>query len=217
MSVRGIGRCRARPSSSPAPSVAVTWDAAYKDAGLTLSGGNLTVTSTVANTEKQVRSTTSHSSGKWWVEHTLGLDAADDWQMIGFGFCTPAFDILDPSNDVWLGADANSIGIYPFDAVYIGGVVVASLSDDVSGPKTVYIDIPNGKGWIRTLDGNYLAGSGGGGGDPATGANPTFTFTPGLDLFVALTFFASGKSWTTNFGATAAAQAVPTGFGPWQS
>jgi hypothetical protein len=187
----------------------VTWNPSDKSANMVLSNGNLSATSAIAN-YVGARGTNGLTSGKAYFETT--------WTGSGFtGF-----------SGIGLATAAAAVG----GGVSAGGVVAADITGNIwtngasgvgpiaglaSGDRIcVAVDFGNHNIWFRTNGGNWN-GSG--------TANPS-TNTGGLSISgqiggaAAFPYIASGNTVTTgtaNFGATAFAQAVPSGFSSWNS
>ena len=72
------------------------------------------------------------------------------------------------------------------------------------------VDLSTGQVWFKFSSAATWAG----GGDPALGTSPTLTFTVSEPMVPAVGFGGAGGV-TMNYGATAFAGAVPTGFTAW--
>ncbi len=200
----GIGITQPGTGGGGAPPVTPsTWSPADKSGGLTLSNGNLTWTGDNSyNNYRGIRSTESKASGKKYYEITC---LSEFFGACGFANSTEALGSQPGvSNDAIAYFDNGG-------AVYNGGntALAAYIVGDVIGCA---IDIPNGLVWYRKN------GAWQNSGDPATGVNGISV--PGIGSPV----FAFAASWVTNnqqqvanFGATAFAYAVPTGFSAWDS
>lgn len=173
--------------------VPTTLDPAQKGPSITLSNGDLTLTSTGG--WNNVRGTQSRSSGKYYWEVT---PSAGDG---GIGVSNASGNLAS-----YLGATANSLGytndgtIYPtFDSspgAYVGGNVIG-----------VAVNLDTDKIWFAkngAWTGNPVAGTGGS------------TIAPlGADVFPAVA--SVNNPLTVNFGSTPFAHAAPTGFKAWDS
>jgi len=202
-----------RPSRwSKAPGVitpaATTWNPADKAAGVTLSNGDLTAT--FAASDGAVRSTNSHSTGKWYYEIQPVDITNDAFPAIGFADAT---FILDAS---YLGYDTHGIGALPSTsfmewAVYIDGEYgdPPYLTYTAGAKVGMAIDIDAGLMWISS-NGVFL-------GDPVagTGGRDIATVCTG-EVFACIgTAASAGAIGPVNFGATAFSYAAPTGFSAW--
>ncbi len=169
---------------------------------ITLSNGNLTATRGAGT--GGVRSTTSRSGGKWYVEFTIGAT-------VGNGYCG-----ITRSTDSLVSVGTNGF-LYTLSSgqLYYYGVnsvtISAAAAGDVIG---LAIDLTNSLGWFRKNNGNWnndaLA-------NPATGVGgisiaSAFPTSPAFFYYAAPTASASA---TINLGATSFANAAPSGFSPW--
>lgn len=149
--------------------VSPQWSETLKDGPTaSLSNGNATVTASTGT--KVVLGGDTKTSGKWYAEiKIVALDTAGDTSEAGIG--TSAVSAAN-----FLGADAFGWGA----AAYISGD--NAIYNSVESPAFLFgsapalddiimvaLDIGGGKLWFG------LNGVWNGGGDPATGANPTFT------------------------------------------
>lgn len=78
----------------------------------------------------------------------------------------------------------------------------------VSGWSGFAIDLDAGKLWVKNGSGSGWAG----GGDPAAGTSPTFTFTANTHLRPTIAAYSGPQAATVNFGASAFNGTVPAGF-----
>lgn len=117
------------------------------------------------------------------------------------------------------GSDGNSWGNQgnnPTVFGYLAGTAYnwgSETSISAGGYDKLAIDIDAGKGWF----GNSATGNGGwyASGNPATGANPTFTFTPGTTLFLMLGEQHSPQQCTLKNNTGENSGVIPTGFTMW--
>lgn len=103
-----------------------TWNPSDKDSNITLSNGNLTM-STLTGAYRAVRATQGKSAGKWYWEYVSTGDASK--ALCGIGKSTAALN-------QYVGFDANGYGIYWADgnkynnnvsASYGGGAIANSI------------------------------------------------------------------------------------------
>lgn len=187
--------------------MATTWNSLDKDAGITLSNGNLTATGSSGQPDRTVRATTAITTGQkryWETQFTTLGGGPDD----GIGFALASCPL-----NTWIGNGTanNSVGNFKADtAVYgftvIGTVSVAWALNDWVGCA---VDFDGKLVWYR-INGVWNAG---GTANPATGVGG-FTFSCVGDVFPAITFgnnTGTGVA-TANFGATPLNAAVPAGF-----
>jgi hypothetical protein len=189
---------------------AATLNPSDKGANATLSGGDLTVTNTVLG-RANVRSTTSHSSGKYYVEFSV---------VSGSGSFDTGYGIANSSASLTVGIgspDANST------AIYLGGntIYIANASSGTDGVPAVggvtclAIDLDNNTIWYRLNGGNW---NGSGVNDPATNTGGRSISGIAGPFFVIVSAAKSGANnavVTVNFGGSAYAFTAPSGFGVW--
>lgn len=186
---------------------ALTWNPADKASEITLSGGDLVATRSGTNNNqwRLVRVTQSRTSGKRYVEIENTADAVNGLLV---GVCPSSL-----STSAYPGSTATSYGYHCNDAgsgaCYNNGA--GSLADGNKVAQGSYariaIDFDAGKLWF----GN--AANWKGGGDPAAGTTPSFTFTANSDLFIAAGEYVSGQVATLR--ATGFTGVAPTGFVAW--
>lgn len=177
-----------------------------------LSNGNTIATSNLSTESGgMVLSNSSKTSGKYYVEvqqHKLGsFDASNFGLHIG------------TSNlNAQVGDDANGFGTLIYGSgggtrgTYNNGTItnIASLTWNDYMIARMAVDIDAGYVWLSYFGTSAWVG----GGDPASGTNPTFTFTPGSTCYIAACprsnsqeiILTNNGSWT---------YAAPTGFGVW--
>jgi hypothetical protein len=188
-----------------------TWNPSDKSSTITLSGGNLTAGSTSA-ADGGVRSTKSISSGKAYFEVTwnttiIGADGS-------CGIATPGA-VLGSMGATALGIAA----MYPSGTVWLNGSATSVSLVLPTAPFTicVAVDLTNSRIWFRANAGPWNQS---GTADPATntgGINIAALF-PTNAAFAELTMSAiQASALIGNFGATAFAQSVPSGFVSWNS
>jgi hypothetical protein len=183
-------------------STGTTWNPADKAAGITLSGDDLIATNN-NGARSNVRSTTSHSSGKRYYEVTAGVFAPGGT----FGaICTA---LAGASLTLAAGAGADDSGYFSGGLVVVGNLTVATLDSYTTGDVLgCAIDLDAGKGWY-SKNGVFASG------DPAAGTGEHFTFTANAELFALISTRRLNDAGTSNFGATAFNAAAPSGFLGW--
>lgn len=195
-------------------------DAALLPAGLTLSNGNLTATSTTAGW-KSVRGTVSHQSGKYYAEATINTLA----EAVGFGVCNASL-----LNTEQVGADTNGMSIFTVlgggasGIQYNGGVAQAIGTAPVQGQVLgVAVDLNAKLGWFynpatQQWNGDVIANQ-----NPATGlgglplaaiAFPASVVTP---VYLAVSADGATDAITINAGGVAFIHTAPTGFNKWNT
>lgn len=190
--------------------VSTAFDPTHKSANITLSGSNLiaTLNATTGGFDS-VLATVGKSSGKYYAEFT------------------PFFTVNNPiigisnlagfiSND-FIGDTAGNLGWDADNRILSASAVVTNIQTFASGDTAcMAADLTNSKIWFRTNGGNWNN-------DVIGNQNPA-TNTGGISLsgLTAGPYFPgvsilnlTGNSFTANFGNTAYAQAVPSGFGNW--
>lgn len=185
-----------------------TWNPSDKDAGMTLSNGNLTTTRGIGGSSfRSVRATDSQSSGKWYYE--VQLDGT-------FNAATQSGEVGVSDSVTSLGGDAGQSStawvITTEQAKYHGGsyVVIGSncSSNDI---LQVAWDAGAGKIWFG-VNNSWLAS-----GNPSAGTNPVFTSVTGtLFPICCASTNAVTMAFTARFGSgSAVTYTPPTGFTEW--
>lgn len=206
---------------NPTPTVPnATFDPAVVPAGITLSNGNLTATSTVAGWQS-ARANSGQTVGKFYAEATINtLNEA-----VGFGICN-----AQQLNSKQIGTDTNGMMIFTEAAgagggiQYNGGTAQAIGTPPAQGAVLgIAIDLTQKLGWFynpatQQWNGDVITNQ-----NPATGlgglplsaiAVPGGTATT---VYLGASLDASGDAVTINAGATAFVNAVPAGFNPWNT
>lgn len=193
-----------RPSPTiVAAAATTTWNPSDKNAGYSLSGGNLVATvSGAGGSFISLRAIAGISgSSKKHFEYTITTTGL---QLGGLGNVSADLNNL-------AGNDGNSIGYIYNGSVQVGGPGVASLLSYTVG-DTVSVEIDRGANliWFAKNTGDWNN-------DPS--ANPA-AGTLGIDISVVTgtlypmgTSFSNGSVLTANFGATAYTKAASSGFG----
>jgi hypothetical protein len=185
-----------------------TWSAIQPNAG-TLANGSLQIT---ALNSKTAVSTFRMDSGKWIASAKSSAGSSQAifglWQ--DMGTVPPASDPgFNVNSWAWyIAVTTSNRGVWTNSAKLF---TVATL--DNTYDMLVAVDIDAGKMWFGTDIGGttvWYNSSGGTTGDPATGANPTATFTAGSPMYFAGQ--ASVNTITANFGQSSFAYTPPTGF-----
>ncbi len=201
-----------------APPPTSVWSSSDATAnGMTLSNGGLTVTpSLTSGVWGAIRSSTSHNSGKWYIEFASAVSPSiSGASPPGEGMASVGFV---PTS--YLGSTNYSIGIWAangnqastgFTANYLASdFPVPPLAGDVYG---LAIDFTSGSIW-KSRNGVWSSSS-----NPATGTLPIGSFTPATvgALFAAMSLFGDVGNGVWTLQSTAASQkyAPPSGFTPW--
>ena len=171
-----------------------------KNASVVLSNGNLTSTGGDSGGNNWVRSTTAQT-GKVYCEMKADVMA------------NKVFGIADLSAMTYPGANAKSFGLYGNGSGGINATFPAWGVPFATGNiVSMAVDLTAKLVWFRVNGGNWNAG---GTADPATGVGgfDISAYTGTVHYFIV-----SGNNTvksTVNFGATAYAYAVPSGFVSW--
>ena len=150
---------------------------------MTLSNGGITVTETWVANYQSIRSSTSKTSGKWYIEFSTSITPGQTSVLSGFGSAG-----FDPTN--YLGATNYSVGIFPYYAIadVSSGFTVnyspSASTSHVNDVVALAIDFTAGSIWIA-VNNVWMNGS-----NPATGSLPIISFVPATvgALFAGLTF-----------------------------
>lgn len=197
------GRGALDAGSAPAP----TLDSSNKDSGLALSGGNLTATQSGAG-NRSVTSTTSHSSGKFYLEVTISQGNG------GLGFANSSFNV---SGGVIPGTDAgDAVGSQSSGATAINNSSIGSAWGWIAGDTLgIAVDFTGQKIWYKDLT-FAQPWNNNGSADPATGVGGFSLATlAGSAWFAVVCLGVNAETGTINFGATAYTGTAPSGFGNW--
>ena len=171
---------------------------------VTLSNGNLDFSVAVSSNFGSATTTFGASSGKWYAEYTLGYIGSG---LNGFGF----INVASNSTNGWgIAAPADGwvrygTAIYSNSTTAVSGLTSTSANDVIM----LAVDFDAGKAWWGK-NGTWEAS-----GNPASGTNPTITFSPNGKTFAfGASAYDAGTSPTgvLNAGARAFAYTAPSGF-----
>jgi hypothetical protein len=171
----------------------------------TLSDGNLLVTAG----NGWAWSTFGMTTGKWYCEGSFTADASQT----AFGFHAAGSENCPSSGTP--GYTATSYSLYTAYTVGVRGLrhnssLLVNITSLSGTTLQMAVDLDAGHLWFGVNDSWYDSG-GTTTGDPSTGANPTYTFTPGtLSYFVAHGNLGVGTR--VNFGQSTFAYTPPTDF-----
>jgi hypothetical protein len=206
----------------PVATLTVTLDPYKYNAGGVLSGGNLVYTWIGGSgTFGCTYATVPKNSGKFYFEvvnttpGNYGPAIYDNWSFsagISTGVRNTSNDIL-PGSDAtgWGFSNRNSSASTTDSSTWHSGVMtdlVGVPQIPAAGYLGVAVDLDAGKVWFNA-NGTWV-----GGGDPAAGTSPAYTFTPNTVIYPAVGQTTIGAS-TANFGATAFSGTKPDGFYSW--
>lgn len=188
------------------------------NSNVTLSNGNLTAANpTTHNNWQSVRSTTSHSTGKYYFEVTCdAAPASPGGWLVGFLNATGSLTTQ-------VGGDTHGIGFQSFTGgdAWLNGSPVNTWQQCTANGQIIGFAIDFGAqlAWAK----NVTLASGwnsalGGTQDPATGqGGSSFAYESGA-MFVTSSIYYNGSNTTQmtfNFGATSYTGTAPSGFGNW--
>lgn len=186
------------------------WSSIDKSPDLTLSGSNYVAGSNAApGNWRSLRHSVGRDTGKWYAELLIG--GSND---VMFGL-TNGMEL----RDTWIGRTStdgagnsfSAIGLWPASNgnfnVGVTQVNAPTIAAYVVGDRCgLFVDFDAGKIWFARNN-TFVAS-----GNPATGANPNFTFTPNRMLFVGGSFNAAAGSLTLPANAGALAYPLLTGW-----
>lgn len=184
-----------------------TWNASDKDGDITLSNGNLKATAAAIGSWQAARSTIGVSSGKWYWEYTINaVDANRDQEQ---GIALSSADLAAADFGGGQGSAGNCYVYYGFNGTKLNGNSSAAYGNTYTTNDVVDValDLDNGKIFFGK-NGTWQNS-----GDPVAGTNAAYTGVSGT-YFAACSFNQGTQALTANFGATAFANTVPTGFNP---
>lgn len=144
-----------------------------------------------------VKGTTAHRFGKWYFEYVTVATT-----MFGYGVTSPTTDLLgsNPQN-------ANTNWFVHEDFKWNGPTTFVTRNYSATR-FGVALDLDAGKIWFRE-NGTWMES-----GDPATGANPSFSNVVGPVLPLTVWYPQAG-AMTANFGGSAFVDTPPAGFQAW--
>lgn len=179
------------------------WSGTNKSADITVSGAGYVAGSNVAGAWRMARGALGRESGKYKAEFLIGgstdcmfgvTNKNAPFTTWGNGPVTPdAQGNWLPTISLWPGGS----GLFVYNMTQVNAPPLTGWA--VGNVGELYIDFDAGKAWIAK---NNAFTSGG---NPATGANPNFTFPPNTLMFLSGSFNAAAGTLTlpTNAGALA--------------
>ena len=188
-----------------------TWDPANTNAGLTLSNGNLTATSTVDGTNENTIGTVSHSTGKWHFEFQNNTIIHEGDPSFGL---TSSLD----SAGTYLGQNTAGVGYYgggSGDGFYLNASPIGpSSADDEGSWCAIDIDIDGKLIWFySSVTSRYNSSATA---NPATGTGGiSIAGLASFTLFPAFSGYNIGDSTTLATTLASFKGTVPSGFSPW--
>ena len=190
-----------------------TWNPLDKAPDLHLTGGNLTCTGPIGGLEG-VRGTTSHSSGKWYLEYPVNTaNGIGSYR----GFASASQSMTSSTLTYAFGIEEGS-GYYTGP----GGNYGPAPGGAPGGHNVQFaIDITAGLYWFRYGGGAWV-GQVSGAADPTTGVNG-INYAPTVAAGVALFPWVMTQHWTVdgvqtlNPGSSTFANTAPSGFTAWDA
>lgn len=181
-----------------------SWNPSDKTSNATLSNSNLTAVSGDA-AAAGARSTTSHTSGKFYWEMTVNSDPG--------GFNMSAAIMTATSS--FVGADAGNILCFNGNGqVWVMGSLGFQYAGAITAVGNVIqlaVNLATPEFWVRGSIGTQWNAQGGLADPSVPGSGQPL---PAGAMFAACTM-ASTASWTVNFGATSYVNSPPSGYGNW--
>ena len=174
----------------------------------TLTNGNLDFGAAINSNFTNSVGTIAVSSGKWYVEYTIGTNVGSS---NGLGFINSE-SLASAGGSYGIG-QASDGWLRTTSVVYNNSSSAVSSLTSISPGDVVMLalDIDNGKAWWG-LNGTFENS-----GSPGTGASPMVTFTPGDKSFViGISAYHSSvvASGSINFGQRSWDYSAPSGFSP---
>ena len=162
------------------------WSATDKDPSLVASENATRLTATGSGQYGSARAVNAFSDKRYYEFDVLAVTSPTTSPYLGFATATASL-----ASGARFSASANGWSYSRAGSKENGGTITAFGSSFGAGDNVGWaVDPAAGKAWVR-VNGVYQ-----GSGDPATGANPTFTFTPGLTLYPAA--YLDGNSVATD-------------------
>lgn len=183
--------------------VFAAWDPSATHAELTLSGGDLVVTKNAGSGFRSTRSTIGVSSGKHYWEYKITTDGGQPDFVVGVG--TTSATLAG-----FVGTDNEGRGYYQRDGSKYKNGVGAAFGGAYSNGSVINValDMDAGKVYFG-INGSWI------GGHPADGTGAAFSDLSGLTIHAMVSPIRSASPahvLTANFGETAFAHTVPSGF-----
>lgn len=195
--------------ASVAAVTTTTWNPADKNANVTLSNGNLAMTSSGLGGVRSVFSTTS---GKWYFEIT--------YTTLTTNSSNSALGVANVSNTMNGGVgSANAVTVGGVNGQYYIGATNTGVTFTSAATGRVYgiaIDVAASRIWVRNATNAPTSWNGSTSNNPATntgGLSAAAIFGPSTAVYAwANAYSSDGVTFTANFGATAFTAAAPAGF-----
>jgi hypothetical protein len=202
---------------NPSPAVVVaaattTWNPSDKNAALTLSNGNLTVTDGTGSAHHNMRAIASRSSGKYYFEIFANTQNFASFTFMGCGNSTESLSTQPGVGSNAVVARGN--GQIDFNGSSIGAWDGIGLTGQTAG---IAIDLTAQKIWAWVDATSRWNSDNATNQNPATGAGGySFAGIASGPYFPFFGMWQLSDQFTANFGATAyAIGSAPSGFGNW--
>lgn len=187
-----------------------TWNPVYKNATVATTDGNLSANSGASAAAHRIIFGTQGFTTPSYFEITTSGGSTTMVSLVGAGQATTG-----TADGVFVGSFSKSFGLgYATNAAswYLTGATNANgaATNLVDGTWGFAVDPANGKAWVRNTSGSWI-----GGGDPAAGTLPTFTWTSdGLPWFPVMSFYNIATTFVgiLNAGQRSYAFTAPSGF-----
>lgn len=207
-SARGFGL-----SQSGEPVRTTTWNPADKNAGITLSGGDLTLQTSGVN--QSVRASVGRSRGRRYFE-VIRVSGGVDVGIAGLAS-------ISSSLSTYIGGTATSIGSTRPNTLLSTAIVgYSNMFDNSVAWNSIAVDLEANLAWFRFSTNNWNLNSGlaGGYSDAQVSAG-----TGGIDISALGSIIypaagsdaSTGGNITANFGGSAFVLTVPSGFVSWNA
>lgn len=181
-----------------------TWNPSDKHSDFTLSGGNLIATDTVGSGFVSLRAIVSASSGKKYWE--LAMTTLAGAAVAGVGNATAGLGS-------YCGVDLNSAGLVNNGAFLLNGGAGSFSAYTATDILCIAADLGAMFIWFRVNGGAWNTG---GTDDPSTGlGGANLSSLNAGPYFPMATLNTASDVMTANFGGSAYAQSVPSGYGNW--
>ena len=184
------------------------WSPSDKSASITLSMGNSVADGPNASVDwESARGDQVKTAGKHYAECEMEVDSHSISGVFGVGDASASLANYCGSDSHGWGLQISNSGSTGY-LLLAGGATALGIAYGTGTRTKVALDVNNGNGWLGVVGVGWL---GSGSPDPATGTDPTFTFTPGTGMYLMTShpFF-----HTTNKLVNTFLDAVPSGFNP---
>ncbi len=188
------------------------WNPATTSSDITLSNFNKTAVRATSNNSnwRTTISAQSRNSGKYYFEVNQDVAGAVTGSLI-VGVATSAVNLSS-----YTGSDAASYGIQSNNSIlwlYNNNTTTGTASGiaqlGTNGRAMIAVDFAGGKIWVGA-DGAWANS-----GNPAAGINPTWTFTAGTTMYMAVSEYSNPQQITLCATGSTISYSPPSGFSTW--